>query len=201
MVDRGPAPRITPDAVEEVFSGREDRAEPLTAKEVGDALDCSRRTALNRLHDLEEADAVASKKVGGRAKVWWIPIVRSEQSDAFEADGLCGDPATTLGDVKPSNDTSPWEQTVFPEMDIPGPEEYDDARRNTVRKMWEYLKEHGKAQKSDFKPIVESEEVGTDFESFWEYSIREPKTLTNLPDVEPPSDRGHTYRYVGDSGE
>jgi len=57
-----------------VFRDREDYAEPLTASEVADELSCSRRTALNRLHDLQSETDVTSKKVGGRSRVWWIPV-------------------------------------------------------------------------------------------------------------------------------
>lgn len=60
--------------VVEVFKGRDDHAEPLTASEIAARLGCSRRTALNRLHDLEESTEVTSKKVGGRSRVWWIPV-------------------------------------------------------------------------------------------------------------------------------
>ncbi|WP_225333307.1 HTH domain-containing protein [Halomicrobium urmianum] len=58
----------------EVFKQREDYAEPLTASEVADRLGCSRRTALNKLHDLQEETDLTSKKVGGRSRVWWIPV-------------------------------------------------------------------------------------------------------------------------------
>jgi len=57
-----------------VFEDREDYAEPLTASEVADQLGCSRRTALNKLHDLQEETDLTSKKVGGRSRVWWIPV-------------------------------------------------------------------------------------------------------------------------------
>lgn len=63
--------------VVEVFKARDDYAEPLTASEIADRLGCSRRTALNRLHDLEESTEVTSKKVGGRSRVWWIPVPRN----------------------------------------------------------------------------------------------------------------------------
>jgi MarR-like DNA-binding transcriptional regulator SgrR of sgrS sRNA len=61
-------------AVTAVFENREDYAEPLTASEVADELECSRRTALNKLHELEEETDLTSKKVGGRSRVWWIPV-------------------------------------------------------------------------------------------------------------------------------
>ncbi len=57
-----------------VFESREDYAEPLTATEVADELECSRRTALNKLHELESETEITSKKVGGRSRVWWIPV-------------------------------------------------------------------------------------------------------------------------------
>lgn len=57
-----------------VFEERDDYAEPLTASEIADRLDCSRRTALNKLNELEESTDITSKKVGGRSRVWWIPV-------------------------------------------------------------------------------------------------------------------------------
>lgn len=60
--------------VTEVFQDRADYAEPLTASEVAERLGCSRRTALNKLHDLQDSTEVTSKKVGGRSRVWWIPV-------------------------------------------------------------------------------------------------------------------------------
>lgn len=57
-----------------VFEDRDDYAEPLTASEIAERLGCSRRTALNKLHRLEEGTDLTSKKVGGRSRVWWIPV-------------------------------------------------------------------------------------------------------------------------------
>lgn len=60
--------------VTSVFEDRDDYAEPLTASEIAERLGCSRRTALNKLHELEENTDLTSKKVGGRSRVWWIPV-------------------------------------------------------------------------------------------------------------------------------
>lgn len=60
--------------VTSVFEARDDYAEPLTATEIAERLDCSRRTALNKLHELEDETNITSKKVGGRSRVWWIPV-------------------------------------------------------------------------------------------------------------------------------
>jgi MarR-like DNA-binding transcriptional regulator SgrR of sgrS sRNA len=50
MSPQGRDTEFTLSDVTEVFESREDYAEPLTASEIADRLDCSRRTALNKLH-------------------------------------------------------------------------------------------------------------------------------------------------------
>ncbi len=74
MTPQGRDTEFTLSDVTRVFESRDDYAEPLTATEVADDLGCSRRTALNKLHRLQEETDVTSKKVGGRSRVWWIPI-------------------------------------------------------------------------------------------------------------------------------
>ena len=75
MADPGRETEFTQSSVIEVFETRDDYAEPLTATEIADRLGCSRRTALNKLHELEDETDVTSKKVGGRSRVWWIPVL------------------------------------------------------------------------------------------------------------------------------
>jgi len=74
MSEPGREVEYTVEDVTDVFTERTDYAEPLTASEVADVLGCSRRTALNKLHELQETTEVTSKKVGGRSRVWWIPV-------------------------------------------------------------------------------------------------------------------------------
>jgi hypothetical protein len=69
----GPDPETVPEEILAVFDDREDPNEPLTASEIAEAVNCSRRTALNRLHELEERGDLTSKKVGARSRVWWLP--------------------------------------------------------------------------------------------------------------------------------
>ena len=74
MASQGRDMEYTLSDVTDVFEAREDYAEPLTASEIAAELGCSRRTALNKLHALAAETDVTSKKVGGRSRVWWIPI-------------------------------------------------------------------------------------------------------------------------------
>jgi predicted ArsR family transcriptional regulator len=74
MSEQGRDTEFTLEDVTAVFEARDDYAEPLTASEVADELGCSRRTALNKLDNLETDTDLTSKKVGGRSRVWWIPV-------------------------------------------------------------------------------------------------------------------------------
>lgn len=74
MANQGRDTEFALEDVTAVFESRDDYAEPLTASEIAEELDCSRRTALNKLHKLEAETELQSKKVGGRSRVWWIPV-------------------------------------------------------------------------------------------------------------------------------
>jgi hypothetical protein len=89
----GPNPEVVAADILDVFRDRTDDSEPLTAPEIADAVNCSRRTALDRLHELEERGSVTSKKVGGRSLVWWIPDDNTSSRDLPAGDPLfSGDP-------------------------------------------------------------------------------------------------------------
>lgn len=87
MAKPGPAPAVTPEDVLEIFAARDDDSEPLTAPEVADELGCSRTTALDRLGELANRGDVASKKVGGRSRVWWIPSTEGGERDVLAGYG------------------------------------------------------------------------------------------------------------------
>lgn len=99
MAGKGPSARIDAEDVLDVFRTREDESEPLTAPEIADALGCSRRTALDRLHELADSGVVASKKVGGRSRVWWLP-----SGDASPSEPPADDPLFTGGALYASDD-------------------------------------------------------------------------------------------------
>ncbi|WP_152041620.1 PAS domain S-box protein [Salinigranum salinum] len=57
-----------------VFEERSSEFEPLTTSEVADTLSCSRRATYNRLDELVARDALSTKKVGARGRIWWLPL-------------------------------------------------------------------------------------------------------------------------------
>lgn len=59
--------------VQQVFADRDDSHEPLTAREVADSLGCHRTTAEGKLHGMDADGRLRTKKIGARARVWWIP--------------------------------------------------------------------------------------------------------------------------------
>lgn len=59
------------DALLEVFDSLGTGGEPLSTREVADALGSPRRTAYGRLERASERGALATKKVGGNVRVWW----------------------------------------------------------------------------------------------------------------------------------
>ena len=60
---------VTPESVLNVLRDADDPV--LTAKEVGEQLDCTSEAARKRLHELRERGDVESKQVGARAVIWW----------------------------------------------------------------------------------------------------------------------------------
>lgn len=80
MADPGPKPRITEDDVLDVFLERADPAEPLSIPEIADQLACSRGTVRNKLEALLERDVVATKKIGARGRVYWLPTEARKES-------------------------------------------------------------------------------------------------------------------------
>ena len=99
MATPGRKPRVTHEDVLDVFAARDDPTEPLTAPEVADALNCSRKTAYNKLQTLRERGEVTSKKVGGRSRVWWVPTdVDANESDWRDGFGAFSESDSGFGE-------------------------------------------------------------------------------------------------------
>ena len=88
----GRKPRVSDGDLLDVVRSTDDPV--LSTAEVADDVPIKRRGVLNRLGDLADAGELESKQIGGRNTVWWIPD--HGDADTFDADGLQGDPSTTL---------------------------------------------------------------------------------------------------------
>nr|WP_255148870.1 bacterio-opsin activator domain-containing protein [Halorarius halobius] len=87
MDDTATTSHVTPEAVLAAF---DDAAvgEPLTSREVAEAVGCSRRTAYNKLRRLASRGDLGTKKVGARARVWWHDPSMSGGSPRSRADDV-----------------------------------------------------------------------------------------------------------------
>ena len=162
-------------AVIEVFDQRQDAARPLTATDVMEAVDCSRRTAHNKLNELVERGVLETRKVGPRSRGWWTPIEQSASGP---------DPAG-----------SEIEQLIA-EVDLPGTGKTLVSRQEALLAAYEYLKEHPEAKKSDFLQDVFPENPA-EYETAegWWNAIQ--PALADLPGVNPPEERGHIWHFMG----
>jgi len=165
--------RVPLTAVLEVFESRTDRARPLTATDVMDAVECSRRTAHNKLNELVEEGSLETRKVGSRSRVWWVPITDDD-------DGATGPPIRELAE----------------ETDLPGTGKTLEARQQALIASYEYLQEYPEAKKSDFlQDVFPQHPAEYETAEGWWNAIQ--PALAELPGVDPPEERGHIWHFLG----
>ena len=169
--------RVPLSAVLDVFETRADLARPLTATDIMEAVDCSRRTAHNKLNELVEDGVLETRKVGSRSRVWWIPIRDDDSASA-------------------GRDADESLRTLVESVDLPGTGKTLKARQRALIASYEYLQEHPEAKKSDFLQDVFPENPA-EYETAegWWNAIQ--PALAELPGVDPPEERGHIWHFLG----
>jgi len=197
--------RISLDAVLEVFEARDDAARPLTATDVMEALDCSRRTAHNKLNELEARGDLATRKVGARSRVFWIPMPARGESTAGRAadstDPTSPSEAGTSGeadgpDGSDALDHPPAVSSAIERADLPGSGPMLDARREALSAAYQYLTDHPEAKKADFlRDVYHDFPAGFESAEGWWNAIQ--PALKQLPGVDPPEERGHIWHFLG----
>ena len=162
-----------------VFERRSDRAKPLTASDVMDALDCSRRTAHNKLGELVEAGAIETRKVGARSRVWWIPMPRITD-DAEPGRPEQRDPAV---------------DTEIADAELPGSGALLRERRQALRAAYDYISQNPEATKTEFLTEVFPEHsAGCKTADEW-WAMIEP-ALADLPNIDVELERDHVWHFV-----
>lgn len=173
--------RIPLDDVLAVFDERADRARPVTASDVMEHLDCSRRTAHNKLNELVDEGTLDTRKVGSRSRVWWKPIEREpEPTTAVSADE---------GQDRPVSN-------AIRHAELPGSGPTLEARREALSAAYDYLTAHPEAKKADFlRDVYHDHTAGYESAEGWWNAIQ--PALKQLPGVDPPEERGHLWHYLG----
>ena len=171
--------KFTMEQVVAVFRERADQARPLTANDVMEALDCSRRTAHDRLAELVERGVLETRKVGARSRIWWVPLPRRRhQSDLSEL------PRDPLVEMSIAN------------ADLPGSGEPLARRRDALRASYDYLTEHPDTDPGAFLNDVFTEHPAgyTTADDWWEAI---GPALEGLPNVEIAADNERVWHYAG----
>jgi hypothetical protein len=184
------------------FRARDDPAEPLTAKEVAERAGCSRRTALNRLDDLADVGETASKKVGGRARVWWVPLT-GEEPDAAAVEGAsvpwpgADSESDDGGDKRPRADAGGDASNGVDLAALSFKRDMNDVRERHLLAWIQHVRESdGGVTKSDFEDWWTDErdsETGYGEASFWEIFAK--PAMKQSDKFDKPNTR--TYRWVG----
>ena len=146
-----------------------------------DALDCSRRTAHNKLNELVERGTLDTRKVGARSRVWWVPIERA--TAVAEATGRPDAVSDAVSDA-------------IRTADLPGSGPTLEARREALSAAYDYLTEHPEATKADFlRDVYHDHTAGYESAEGWWNAIQ--PALKGLPGVDPPEERGHLWHFLG----
>jgi len=167
------------EAVLSVFESRSDPARPLTANDVMEALDCSRRTAHDKLNALVDDGVLATRKVGARGRVWWIPF-----------DSLAAEHAASGTERDHSIDLE------ITRADLPGSGETLERRREALRAAYDYLEANPNASTTEFlEEVFPQHPAGYETADTWWDAIR--PALEDLPNVDVDESRDHTWHYGG----
>lgn len=165
--------RVPVRAVHDVFESRDDQARPLTASDIMEAVDCSRRTAHNKLNELVDRGVLETRKVGSRSRVWWTPIERTEIAS-----------------------TEPTPEQLVEDIDLPGTGKTLKTRQQALLAAYEYIRDHPEAKKSDFlQDVFPDHPAGFETAEGWWNAIQ--PALAELPGVDPPEERGHIWHFLG----
>ncbi|MFC6836977.1 hypothetical protein [Halomarina ordinaria] len=176
----------------EIFESREDNARPVTADDVTEVLGWSRRTVHNKLKELVEKDKLATRKVGARARVWWIPqLEESQEQDTSISSAPPGAPKPRQKETATSTGPETAEEVLEIIRDDLSArnEEQRMERSRAILSAYKYLQEHGEgdikaAEIDDIKEHAYSKyPTERDADRQWDNYLREGLIL--LPGVEP----------------
>jgi len=134
-----------------------------TAREVSEALECSRRHALDLLRLLNREGSVASKEIGASAVAWWhVQRVTPPQlppEDHPDQSSLSGaaDPDARQRPLETA-ENPPDINAAIRAAEIPGSGDRLDQRRDALAVAIEFLRDRGEASAAEIREHVHAEE-------------------------------------------
>ena len=199
---------IDPEVTLEAFADRDDDAEPLTTAEVADAVGIAQRTALNKLNRLVDRGELATKKVGARARVWWIPADVQGAREADATDSSTEPPdrpgdAVETRDGAHSGDVNPAAIDGVLEAWRPGRSADEREERRTVgRAVLAWLRDQEEpASATEFKEALYDEHgiEGQSPDTWWKKVARPALQEAEAAGLVTYEHGRHEYRWVGDT--
>ena len=186
------AGRIPAGEALEVFEQRDDMARPLTANDITEACGWSRRTAHNKLSELVERDVLATRKVGARGRVWWVP---ADEGSNSSPDMTVPDPVS-VEEIP----TTPTEVLERCRDEIPARnEEARQERAHAVLTAYEYLQREGDAPLDEIQEHIAGAHPDGDPERQWVNYVR--PGLVALPGIQKPPQGASRWHFVDPNGE
>jgi len=197
--------RFSPEYTDEEILAATRAHEPAATSEVAEEVGMTRQGADRRLRRLRDAGRVSSKKIGA-SLVWFAPEPdRREPTDAARADAVddaTDAPADPPADAHAGESRGIEDALADLRERMPGSGSNLAGRERAARDIFQYLREHGSGQKSDFKEVVDTEATGFGgFDSFWNNCMDSGALLADLPGVNSPGEGGHVYTYTDDAPE
>ncbi len=187
----------------------------VSAGDLSDDVDETRRHVLDQLRLLERTDAVESKEIGARAVAWWHvdrvvpprlpPEEHPDQAalDDVDADDRRDDPGDDLEMYQSEAiDTASALQENIESVELPGSGERLERRREAVNACYHFLRSEGSASKADFVEHVYPDHTAAyDSSGGWWNAVGK-RGLRDLArddrlDVVAPGEGEHTWLFDG----
>ena len=187
------------------------RGPVILSADVADRLGCSRETARRKLATLYDRGDVDRRKVARRVIYWRVDEpdassgpqgrVRTSTGAADRSGGGSEEPrdvADSGDEHGPSADIDDVDRDRLRDA-LPGSGERLEARVAAILAMYEYLREHGTAEKADLLELVDADATGyASPDSVWANMVKGKETLRALPGVETPPPGRTEWRYVAE---
>lgn len=158
------------------------------------------RTSIQVSDELADELALRKRRGDSYEDVIWRLIDRAGDSPTHSADEKA--PTETR---EPGGGEPPAEAQDYVEADrgrlrgaLAGSGDLLERRVDAIQRMYEYLQEHGEAEKNELLSVVDADTVRYDhLESVWSNMVRGKDTLSGCPGVETPPTGRSEWRYTG----
>lgn len=181
--------QMSPDIAVDLFQRQEDPSRPLGSADIQSILGWSRGTVHNKLGEAVERGDLATRTVGERTRVWWVPQHRERAENNH------------LKPVLPTTFEEVWNATYVKGRN----DEYKRERAESVYAAYNLLRKQGRASNDELlsRGMEAYPESGNDSErpkdAHWVNYLRD--ALSGLPALESPPRTTSLWTYIPPGGD